>query len=505
MKYCILLFFIVQSLNLEGQSGFKGSMAFNPTEGNDAFQCIEYKGEYYFSGGYFDNIIGQWTIHFSKLDDNGNITLLGTERIDTIDGTSVNNKMVMDSLGLYVLGSFRDNLICHYNFKKDSIWVIKKINRRDNNFIASSFIILGNGDFIIPGRTGQDANGDGDMKIIRVRDSITHEYRDIDSNTKSGCSYPIVAPDGKIYMACFDFTNEYPTNDMVYIMCFDENLNKLSSGKDAGKMISMSQSKGFLLDSRGHLLVTGHDRVPIGQKNYKIPQIAKFDREGNLIWKVASGLENVHNYFGWGSWQSITEAHDKDGYILAGARYIGNEIETQQVADGALAKIDVDGNPVWSRTYSFRDGANRVYCLLWDVVATSDGGYFSVGESLNASASDTIISDPPGFRSIILKTNALGYYMPDTTSTIDFTVGLEKMLHLYPNPSSDFVVISHDGVSMVDIIIFNVYGQQIDNFQCRSSDHQVILDTSAWPAGQYYVNAYSHSKLLDNLKFVIAH
>ena len=168
-----------------------------------------------------------------------------------------------------------------------------------------------------------------------------------------------------------------------------------------------------------------------------------------------------------------------------------------------MAKIDVDGNPIWAKTYSFRDGTNRVYCLLWDVVATSDGGYFSVGESLNASATSDLISDPPGFRSIILKTDAFGNYMPDTTSTIDITLGHEKMLHLYPNPSSDFVVISHDGSTPLDIIIYNEYGQKIDAFQVRDNGHQMILDTSTWPSGKYIVHAYQDRKHVDNLKFVV--
>ncbi|MBK9255178.1 MAG: T9SS type A sorting domain-containing protein [Saprospiraceae bacterium] len=504
MKYLLLVFILGNYIFTNGQSGFKLSYGLDPIESNASFQCIEYNNEYYFSGAYFDKNLGYWTVHFSKLDANGLITLLGTEIVDTIE-ISLYNKMVLDSNGIFILGKFRETLICHYNFIKDSIWVIKKINRRDNNFIASSFIILKDGDFIIPGRTGQDANGDGDFKIIRVNDTITHVYRDIDTTTLSGCSYPIVAPDGKIYLACFDFTNDYPTNDMVYIMCFDENLNKIFSGKDIGKMTTLSESKGFILDSRGHLLVTGHNRVPVGQKNYKVPQIAKFDKEGNLIWKVNSALENVHNYFGWGSWQSIIESHNKDGYILAGARYIGNESESQELSDAALAKIDVDGNPVWSKTYSFRDGANRVYCLLWDVVATSDGGYFSVGESLNASASSDMISDPPGFRSIILKTDAHGNYMPDTSSTTDITLGQQKVLQLYPNPSADYVVISHEFSTPIDIMIYNENGLLIDAYQVRSSGHQTIVDTFDWPAGNYFANSYSYGKLIDKIKFVVVH
>ncbi len=487
----------------DGQSGFKLSYGLDPIESNESYQCIEYNNEYYFSGAYFDQTIGIWTVHFSKVNAEGLITLLGTEKVDTIIGSNVNNKMVIDSSGLYVLGSFRDNLICHYSFEKDSVWVVKKLKSRENNFIATRFALLKNGDFIVSGRTGTDANGDGDFKIIRLKDTIKHVYRDIDTTTKSGCSYPVVGFDGKIYLACFDFTNDYPTNDMVYIMCFDENLNKIFSGKDVGKMTSLTQSKGFMLDSRGHLLVTGNNRVPVGQKNYKVPQIAKFDREGNLIWKVNSALENEHNYFGWGSWQSIVESQNKDGYILAGARYIGNESESQELSDAALAKIDVDGNPVWAKTYSFRDGANRVYCLLWDVVATSDGGYFSVGESLNASASSDMISDPPGFRSIILKTDGQGNYMPDTTGTTNITLGREKLIQLYPNPSADFVVISHESNTPVDIIIYNEYGQQIDDFQIRDSGHQTILDTSAWPSGKYIIKAYQQGKQIDYLTFIV--
>jgi hypothetical protein len=506
MRCFLIILFLFTKFNIcEGQIGFKTTLVLDKTESNDAFQCIAIDSTYYFSGGYFDKLIGRWTVYFASVNNVGEINLLGTEKFDTIETSNMSNKMVVDNEGLYILGLFRKtNLLLHYNFSLDSIWVIEKFDLRKIDFNGFGLSIDKSSNFVLSGQTLLGNDIDSDIKVISFKDSILNSFIDGDPTKYSGNSIPLIAPNGNIYLPCFDFSGDDKVNDRAYIICLDSNLNKIFSTKNTANEISLKFAKGALIDNQGNIIISGYDRRPLGNKIELVPQVAKFDKNGKPLWKVDAGKPNVNNFFGWGSWQNIIEAQEGDGYILAGSHFEGSYSEDQELGDAALAKISTYGTNLWTKTYTFRNGTNRVFCLFWDIIATSDGGYFAVGSSLNASVPTSLLPDPPGFQSIILKTDKNGNFMADTTSTIDVSSGDSRLLvNVYPNPASDQVHISQTGDSKLNIRIIDSHGRLMDTFDCIDKDHNILINTSNWAPGMYYASFSQNGEELGCRPFVI--
>jgi N-acetylneuraminic acid mutarotase len=77
----------------------------------------------------------------------------------------------------------------------------------------------------------------------------------------------------------------------------------------------------------------------------------------------------------------------------------------------------------------------------------------------------------------------------------------DKMIHIYPNPASDFLILSSENIPMFNskIIITDLKGKEILNFQSRES--RIIMNTSGFEEGIYILNLTSasgcyHTKLI---------
>ena len=113
---------------------------------------------------------------------------------------------------------------------------------------------------------------------------------------------------------------------------------------------------------------------------------------------------------GWEECQVILPTNDQ-GYIFGGVTSTG--LASDQVTEDGyggddmwLAKIDIDGNPLWDVRFG-GDGNDRV----WDVINTTDGGYLLGGQS--ASATGTGVKTAPHYGGNdywLIKTDSTGKY-----------------------------------------------------------------------------------------------
>jgi len=184
----------------------------------------------------------------------------------------------------------------------------------------------------------------------------------------------------------------------------------------------------------------------------------------------------------------MKESHEKDGYILAGSEAYQNDLVASDtlIVKAAIAKVDTAGNELWYRTYTFRTGP-KVSDIFDDFELTSDGGYIFAGNS----ADFTVIIDGddyerlPWIKSIILKTDSEGRIDMDGTTNISITS--QESITVYPNPVVDRLSITQDIGESLDVLIYDMSGNLMDEFQSSGKDHTIVMDVHDYSSGSYSI------------------
>ncbi len=470
--------------------GFKTTFYTDSIESNTAYQAIEIKGEYYFGGNFYDKSLGYWTGFFGKVDQFGVTNFLGSEKIDSLGDFNICNKMVSDKNGLYILGHFASvNKIFHYNLQKDSVFVFQKFSYQEHNMCAIGLAKDYDDNFVLSGFT-VDPIEDQDIRIIITKNNILkYSYREKDALRHSIPSKPMISGGGKIYFVGNSYYDQDKPSE-TYIFCLDSTLNQVYTTKNSTDQIKFTFYKGVCLDHNKNILVTGWDASLVGDSKFEYyPKIVKFDSLGHFLWKKSFGKANKNNVSAWGHFTNIIETPEKDGYIVIGSHNYQNDNQDTLIVDAVIGKINYDGDSIWYKSYGFRDGDNYTFCILEDIISTKNGGYFAAGRSINNSS--LIEPDPPGFRSILLKTDACGNYqgeIPCTTATVDEEI-TSSPLNVFPNPSDNYIYISHNYHKKIKIKMYSSSGTLMDQFDIMDSTHTVIKDISKFPAGYYFIVA----------------
>lgn len=79
-------------------------------------------------------------------------------------------------------------------------------------------------------------------------------------------------------------------------------------------------------------------------------------------------------------------------------------------------------------------------------------------------------------------------------TTIGIATGVPAQLRLYPNPTKNLVTIEFKQHEEGRILVYNALGETVLQSQWLPSRPQLILDTSAWPSGLYFVQLASPSR-----------
>lgn len=253
----------------------------------------------------------------------------------------------------------------------------------------------------------------------------------------------------------------------------------------------MRMSTGMLVDDNDNVVVVGtqFENVPTTDIGYGFPSVTKFDSEGNHLWTRRLG-NSLYNKSAEGRLHSVIESKEKDGYILVGSearepRWSNDSL----VVKAAIAKISYEGDSIWYRTYSYREGLHRVD-KLYDVILSDDGNYYACGRSRTFSNEE---SEQPWIQSLLLKTDDKGIYLKEGVSNVE--VESDLGIKVYPNPVRGPLYISQNGDSILEVIIFTEEGIRLDAFSLDSNTHTHILNTSSYDAGLYYLvvtNAEGH-------------
>lgn len=137
-----------------------------------------------------------------------------------------------------------------------------------------------------------------------------------------------------------------------------------------------------------------------------------------------------------------------------------------------VTKTDYDLNVIWQKRLLL-DG--DVYTPT-NIIATSDGGCLITGMRYN--------NNEWRIDAFVLKLNADGTY--NGLSQPEFTT--DESITVYPNPTSNNIVVSGDRLHEVEI--YNFTGQKVASYRSANAENFVI-DMSGLPSGFYLVNVTS--------------
>lgn len=101
--------------------------------------------------------------------------------------------------------------------------------------------------------------------------------------------------------------------------------------------------------------------------------ISKLSPSGATLWKKSFQIngDSPNGYYGYSVLTAIAET--RDGYILAG----GNTLVDAYYALGTVMKLDKNGNLLWKKSVSAKEGANTI--MFTSVVAYPDGTFTASG------------------------------------------------------------------------------------------------------------------------------
>ena len=63
-----------------------------------------------------------------------------------------------------------------------------------------------------------------------------------------------------------------------------------------------------------------------------------------------------------------------------------------------------------------------------------------------------------------------------------------KILYIFPNPTNDFVKISHNGIYISKVKLFNILGRKV-----LESEENDCIDISMFPSGLYFIKFYNNN------------
>jgi hypothetical protein len=140
---------------------------------------------------------------------------------------------------------------------------------------------------------------------------------------------------------------------------------------------------------------------------------------------------------------------------------------------GQVVKIDDNGKKIWSKDYYRYGGQNMAFNHFATILATSDGNYLIGGE--------TYIQNSEAW---LVKIDEDGNIVPIDTSTSSVDVAIPE-IKIYPNPTSDYIIINQGEQSDMSYALFDMQGRQLAHIDIENSHTNVVWDLPELQSGSY--------------------
>ncbi len=181
-----------------------------------------------------------------------------------------------------------------------------------------------------------------------------------------------------------------------------------------------------------------------------------------------------------------------------------------------LVKFDSIGNLLWQRKYHYLEAPSD-YHRIYDMKATSDGGYIMVGEATDQTGANAnwqpVLPRQQGW---ILKVDACGCLVPGCDSErMAMSCGCEvpffpEVPHYFltgPNPATHSLNIYYGDVQDVstaaEFRVHDMNGKLVYAFKPTTTSTTYIVDVSEWARGQYVLSLIDGSRVMQSEKVIV--
>jgi hypothetical protein len=213
----------------------------------------------------------------------------------------------------------------------------------------------------------------------------------------------------------------------------------------------------------GGYILSGDGKINTNQQ-WPDGAIRRIDMNGNLIWAKYIGNEN-------------NNAFDTRVYALFDGHYITLGASRDSINVNAvnawLVKFDIEGNIIWQRFFNKYGGNNHNY--FRDLKETPDKGFVIVGELTNLSLWQQNLW--------LIKLDSMGCEIPNCAVSISEDATLQApVFNIYPNPAQDVLYIETT-LPNSTLVMYDITGKEM--LQTSITEHTQQLDISILPKGLY--------------------
>lgn len=278
--------------------------------------------------------------------------------------------------------------------------------------------------------------------------------------------------------------------------------------------ISSVDDGGFICTSRR----IKHHQIPFTNEYiwHAHHIVFKLDSNYNLLWEKPWGLDLEFKNTARDT--ELILDQDGDGYIVAGYQpnypwnitSEGKDSMRQEgispMVVGIMQKVSTEGDSIWMRSFNYvndtSDYGQKHY--ISDVTYSPDGGYILYGHVTYSGREGDTIWNAPAW---LLKVDKYGCLVPgcqdstDTINTVEILDDIQVML--YPNPTSDNLLVYQQDGGITNYTITDIIGNKINQWAGDLPNHTYIIDVSSYKSGIYILNVNKGQGKFTSKKFVV--
>ncbi len=233
-----------------------------------------------------------------------------------------------------------------------------------------------------------------------------------------------------------------------------------------------------------------------------VPGVIKLDTLGNLIWHTPI-WENDNGFEHRG--RQLIKAHDGN-YITGGIHY-ENIPDVPDDSSGFLAKVSTEGEVKWQRRFKYFDLFNDEH-ELYDLRATSDGGYIFCGEAKGTDEDNPDVTGPYQ-QGWLVKVDEHGCLVEGCEEFDDSVSEIEAENIEYfkagPVPANQFLNIYQIQQLSLSAVyeLYDMQGRLMKSIPVVDKNTTLMVDISDLSSGNYVLSLKEGSKRLQQQKVTI--
>lgn len=385
------------------------------------------------------------------------------------------------------------NMFRYYSPNSDQEWPYNSIlARKVEQSTDGNFLMLSS--YLNPGGTGNDIL----IQKYTPSGELLWNYEYITEQDPDNCNVILPTNDGGVILIPTIVIDEFPLQ-FHHVIKLDSNGDEEWSFQTNFQVFAGTFTDAILEEDK----IIASSLAKEESELFATPSIIKLDTLGNLIWQTKI-WENDYDVLHKTS--QLIKSGDEEGYIIGGNH--GEWItDAPNESNGFLAKVSNDGELLWERKYQYFDLYNDVH-QLYDLRATSDGGYIFCGEARGTDEDNPDVTGPYQ-QGWLVKVDEYGCLVEGCQQydSISETEAFSEVdyFKLGSNPTSDFLNIFQiaNTSPLATYTIYDLNGKEIKSIPAPDSGTTLMVDVSILATGRYILSLTEHRKVLKTEKIVI--